>query len=292
MKLGCCVHNFNSWTFEEAVRLTHDLGFRFGNIGLGPLGGIEAVLRDPDAVAARIRDAAQAHGFDFRELMVFAISPVEGASDPLASAAERFDTICRCMASAGLTSILGSLSVPPLEGASESEAKAHRVTSLKRAVRIANEHGLELNIEPGFTGELVKKPETALELLDDVPGLGLSLDFCHFLAAGVPQEDGFRLLPRARQLHIKQAARGYVKSLYHHGEVDYAAIIQELKRIDWQGDMVMECLAFTQDERYDWDTYTEVRADWNNFPAKGRLTHPVFQTIALAYEVERLLVDG
>ena len=84
MNLGCCVHNFNSWSFEEAVRLTHDLGFRFGNIGLGPLGGKEAVLADADAVAARIRGAAETYGFEFRELMVFGVAPAEGAADPLA----------------------------------------------------------------------------------------------------------------------------------------------------------------------------------------------------------------
>ena len=63
MRLGCCINNFDSWDFEDAVRLTHDLGFRFGNIGLGHLGGYEAVAREPAAVARRVRKVADSVQF-------------------------------------------------------------------------------------------------------------------------------------------------------------------------------------------------------------------------------------
>lgn len=180
--------------------------------------------------------------------------------------------------------------LPP--GATDAEKHAFRVETLQRSVAIAESAGLKLNIEPGFTGDLVKKPETALALLEEVPGLGLSLDFCHFLAAGLPIEKGFQLLSQARQLHVKQTKKGFAKSFYHNGEIDYQAVIRELKRIDWQGDMVLECLAFVPDERFEWKTYTEVGSDWSQHPGEGRLTHPVFQTVALAYEVERFLLES
>ena len=71
--------------------------------------------------------------------------------------------------------------------------------------------------------------------------------------------------------------------------IDSAAFIRELKRIDWDGVMVLESLSCGQDERFDCGVYQPVSVDFKSLPAEGRVCDPAWQSIALAYEVERYI---
>jgi sugar phosphate isomerase/epimerase len=289
IRLGCCINNFNQWSLERAAALVYDLGFRIGDVGKGQVGGEQAVVDNPAKVAHRIRQAAEQTGLALSEFIVFGVKPQEGASDALGSAQEKFRQMCRCAGEAGFESVLGSLQIAEPAGLTPQESLEIRATQLSWAVATGREHGVAINIEPGYSGPLVRHPKTALWLAQQVPGLGYTLDPAHFLAAQMRLEQSFALLPYTRHIHAKQAAAGFIKSLYHKGTLDMAAFVGELKRVHWSGTMVLECLAYSSSAALDFEFYEEVAADGRSVPPEGLVNHPVFQTVALAYELDCLL---
>jgi sugar phosphate isomerase/epimerase len=289
VRLGCCINNFNQWSFERAAELVYDLGFRVADVGKGQLGGELAVVDNPHAVAQRIREVAKRTGLALSEFIVFGVKPQEGASDALGSAQQKFRQVCRCAGEAGFESVLGSLQLAEPAGLTVQESLEIRATQLSWAVATGKEYGVAIDIEPGYSGPLVREPGSALWLAQQVPGLGYTLDPSHFLAANMALEQCFALLPHTRHIHAKQAAVGSIKSLYHNGALDMAGLVAELQRIGWSGTMVLECLAYSSCAALDFEYYEEVFADGTTLPAEGLVNHPVFQTVALAYELDRLL---
>lgn len=292
IQLACCVQNFNQWTFEEAARLTAELGFRVADIGKGQIGGFEAIRENPEAVGARIRKTAEASGLRISELSVFDVPAPHCAEDPQAAAAEIFRKCCAAAAAGGVESILGSIAVTVDPADDSDTAWEQRAEQYACSVAIGNEFGLPVNVEPVFNGPLVRRPDKAVWLAEQVPGLGYTVDFAHFPAAGKAVSEAYALLPHARHLHAKQAASGFAKSLFHNGVIDFLEVIAELRRVDWQGVMAIECLAYGKEERFDFELYQEVTSEFKTLPAIGLLNHPAFQTIRLAYELEQILGDS
>lgn len=287
--LGTCVHNFDTWTFEDAVRLSRDIGFSVADVSKGHVGGMEAICRHPEKVGRRIRAAAEEHGMTFVEFFAFGIQADAGTSDPVEGATENFRRICACAAAGGLRSVLGSIEVPPGEVLSEDVELERWAGLLRKSVAVGREFGLEINIEPMFNSCLVRDTAQAIRLAQQVEGIGFTTDIAHWLAIGRTTEEAFPLLPYTRHMHVKQTSAGFLKDVYHRGAIDFAAVIRELKRIDWDGVMVLECLAYGKDERFDYGVYQPVDVEFRSLPAEGRVCHPVWQSIVLAYEVERCI---
>ena len=289
IQLGCCAFSFSEWSLEDSLRLVRDLGFRRADIGLGQVGGADAVSADPARAGARIRAAAEQHGIELCEFFLPSVKPAKSSADGMREATRTYRALCRCAAEAGLRSVMGGIELPHDGTPSDDEWLTHRVDWFGVAVEIAGEFGLQVNTEPGFGTPLVKDPEQAVWLADKVPGLGYTLDLAHFMAQGRSLEDGFKLLPHTRHVHGKQAAPGMLKSLWHNGRIDYRKVVQVLKRRAWDGVISLECMAHGQDPELDFKVYQEIDLDYRPRPAEGLVNHPAFQVVPLAYELDRYL---
>ncbi len=89
-------------------------------------------------------------------------------------------------------------------------------------------------IEP-WVGGAVGSNETTLEILREVPGLKLLLDVGHVTAWG---GDVIELLPHASHIQLRQARIG--ESQARDGDVDFAAIFDELDRLGYRGRLSVE----------------------------------------------------
>jgi sugar phosphate isomerase/epimerase len=89
-------------------------------------------------------------------------------------------------------------------------------------------------IEP-WAGGVVGSNETTLEILKRVPGLDLLLDVGHVTAWG---GDVMELLPHAGHVQLRQAKLGQTQA--RDGDVDFAAILNELGRIGYTGRLSVE----------------------------------------------------
>jgi sugar phosphate isomerase/epimerase len=89
-------------------------------------------------------------------------------------------------------------------------------------------------------GSVVATVAPTEQLLAMTPGLTLSLDYSHYLAAYEPVEAIHRLLPAAGHLHARQAAPGRVQMSHRTGMLDYADILRRALAIGFAGSVAVE----------------------------------------------------
>jgi sugar phosphate isomerase/epimerase len=282
-----CAFGFNDgWGLDGSLRLTRDLGFTVADVSAGQLGGQDAIAADPAAAAARLRTAASAAGVRLEEFVVFAIR-LEGAArlgldtDPALRAAvsARWEKLCACAAAAGCRSILGAIG--HLDPALGPERSFELVTTAARDwADIAWHHGLVFTAEVDADGWF-GTPESAAKFIAAVnhPAFGLTLDFAHWVSRDRALADCFYLLAWARHFHVKQARPGYLKTLWHRGTIDFAALLTELRARDWSGVLAIETAGYHV-AGHPWPAYAEVRHPYApEPPVPGLLSHPVHQTV-------------
>ena len=89
-------------------------------------------------------------------------------------------------------------------------------------------------MEP-WLGSIVGTTEEVFAMLEEVPGLRLTLDVGHVVAWG---GDPAELLPYADHVQLRQAKRGHSQAI--EGEVDFSAILKCLEELDYRGKLSVE----------------------------------------------------
>jgi sugar phosphate isomerase/epimerase len=120
-----------------------------------------------------------------------------------------------------------------------------------------------VRVEP-WPGSILGSIEKVKALLDEVPGLRLTLDTGHVACWG---EDPVELLPWADVVQLRQARRGIAQTL--EGDVDFARFLARLDERDFRGPLSIEY--FDLPER-----------GWPN-------PDPVAMAVALAAQIRPLL---
>src|SRR5436853_516784 len=73
-----------------------------------------------------------------------------------------------------------------------------------------------------------------------VPGLQLTLDYTHFIAAGIAPERVHPLIPYAGHFHARQGAPGMLQAPHDQGTIDYADIVRRLSQAGYAGRLCVE----------------------------------------------------
>ncbi len=275
--LGCCSQNFGPLSLDAALRLIHDLGFRYADVSAGkPVGAqVDPLMAaaHPDETGTWIRATARRYGLQLSELMVLRLL-IEGQRvyvndpDPAIREAqlEQFRGLATCAAEAGFHSVMG---IPggPQERLTPEDSWSLTAEMLNAMQEICAARGLVFRIEaiPLRQGGL----EGTLRLIREVPGMEYTLDYSHFIAAGIPQDQVEALHPFSGHLHARQGRRGVAQCPLTDGEIDFAPIIASLQRADWEGVMTLEYV------------------DGNGSHPTG--PNPVFENVVLAYQLEQMI---
>lgn len=82
--------------------------------------------------------------------------------------------------------------------------------------------------------------DEAIRLCDAVPGLALTLDYSHFIAAGIPQETVHPLFAYARHAHIRQSAPGNLQCPVSDGVLDVHEMLDQAARAGYSGSFTLE----------------------------------------------------
>ena len=104
---------------------------------------------------------------------------------------------------------------------------------------MAEENLVHLNIE-ACEPSIAQDPRQAADLCRDVPGLGLTLDYSHFIDPGYSQSEVEPLHPFARHFHARQAARNKRVESVEKGSIDFERIVSLLKRDGYAGIIAVE----------------------------------------------------
>ncbi|MFO0949439.1 MAG: sugar phosphate isomerase/epimerase [Planctomycetota bacterium] len=117
------------------------------------------------------------------------------------------------------------------------ESEVERLTKLER---VASLHGSVLTITTK-TGTLAELPDTAVQLCQAVPGLGLTLDPTHFVSGPNQGKTYDQVFPFVRHAHLRDSGRrpDQYQVQVGRGEIEYGRIVQALRRFDFRGSLVV-----------------------------------------------------
>ena len=150
----------------------------------------------------------------------------------------------------------GSLHVTTLPGIifdQESEADSLKRSHEELAWRVEESKaaGIVFGIE-AHVGSIVPTPELALNLVEAVPGLTLTLDYTHFTRDGVCDSVVEPLIKHASHFHTRGARKDRLQCSFKENIIDYAHILEVMQRTGYAGYLGIEYVWL------DWEHCNEV----------------------------------
>jgi sugar phosphate isomerase/epimerase len=147
---------------------------------------------------------------------------------------EVFDGLCRLGKMMRVTQITlpsGQLGTPFNE----------EIDRLRTRLITANAAGMRLSLKTQ-NGHLTEDPQTAAELCQAVPGLGLTLDISYYLCGRYASQGLDHLYPYVYHVHMRDTSATELQVPIGLGLVDYARMISQLKRYNYNRGMSVELL--------------------------------------------------
>ena len=180
----------------------------------------ETIAADPDGFANRLREATRITPVAFQ---------LEGPIAPATFAG--LCRACKCLRITQITIPASVLGTPFNE----------EIDRLRDLTKVAGQDGVRVSVKTE-TGRLTQDIRTAVELCQNVPGLGLTLDPSYFLADPLGDRVLELAAPHTFHVHLRDSTPSEVQVPVGLGEVDYAKIIAQLKRVDYQRALSVELI--------------------------------------------------
>ena len=240
MEFACHTWAFHDQSLTEALGNIARMGFRYVDIVGGPHLDVTRAAQYPQEMAAEIRAQLATFNLQLSDvgLMLLRIS--------LADAEKRRTHITLFKA---LLPFLLALEVPGLtlspglvqpgdETAFDRAADA--LAEMVAAAQTATPH-LRVSFEPHLDS-VAQSPAAARQLLNRIDGLSLTLDWAQMVCQNVPHREIVGLIPHARHIQIRQAARNQLQTPFDRGRIDVARVIRALKDAQYTGVVSVEYL--------------------------------------------------
>lgn len=250
--LTCTTFSFPLLSFEKSLQQIALLDIEAADLGghmsdrhlhaaeieADPHGQAERVKRATGAANLAIADLFPTFGYGFRDRA--ANSP-----DPTVQAANRKSftalvQLCKAVGCPGMTLLPGVI----WDDLGPERSFDLAVRAWTGFVQEGRDAGLRISVEPHLES-VVEAPERALELVAAVPGLQFTLDYTHFIAAGLPPERVHPLIPHAGHFHARHGAPGLLQSPSSESTIDYRDIVGRLKAAGYRG---FYCVEYTWQE--------------------------------------------
>jgi sugar phosphate isomerase/epimerase len=103
----------------------------------------------------------------------------------------------------------------------------------------ARQAGLQFGVE-AHIGSIAPIPDLADELVDNTPGLTLTLDYTHFTERGIPDREIEPLLASASHFHARGACKGRLQAAVKDNVIDYARILEVMDETGYDGYVAIE----------------------------------------------------
>ena len=263
LRIGCATFSFGDLTLEESAEVVKGLGFNLVDVGAGwskyqQVHPAEAA-EDPQGHADIIKKWMEKHGLAISELFVmqFEDSPNHPDPESRARTQKRFEGLATFCQKAGFESIM-MLPGGVNEGQTEEEAFDTSVAELQKMVAVAQEKGIQCNVEPNG-GSVAGTPDDGARLCEAVPGLGLTLDYHHQLQLGFNVDQIEPMHKYAKHFHAKQSAQDEfeVKPDADNGVIDFNRLMRKLKEDNYDGVVTIEFVAAPDVIEAGWDMKEE-----------------------------------
>ncbi len=115
-----------------------------------------------------------------------------------------------------------------------------------------------------MSGRLPQPPEEALQLVERVPGLTLTVDYTHFTLRGNARFSPEPLLKHASHFHKRGASEGRLQTSFKANKIDYARVVELLRKYNYSGYLGVEYVWIDWEHCNEVDNLSET-IQWRDF---------------------------
>jgi sugar phosphate isomerase/epimerase len=115
-----------------------------------------------------------------------------------------------------------------------ADSLARSAEELAWRVEQARQYQLIFGVE-AHVGSIVPDPVSAAQLVQQVPGLTLTLDYTHFTRLGLLDAAVEPLVPYASHFHIRGARPGRLQESFARNVIDYRRVFEVMQATAYQG---------------------------------------------------------
>ncbi|PPR24638.1 MAG: hypothetical protein CFH38_00824 [Alphaproteobacteria bacterium MarineAlpha10_Bin1] len=254
---------------EGAAQIVRALGFDHTAVGWAHIDW-PALRADPIAEADRVRRIMEPLGLDVddsfiwfknkyldefvNELKCTITVPDKRMREDNFEMYKSFVAFCQAVGCPGIT--ISSGITYKDEGQTSEQAYEISRDEMRRMVDYGGQYDVELRPEPHGESAMGTL-ERCQRMLEDVPGLMVSLDYSHFMPQGHTEEEVDVLIPRAGHVHARQANRERLQCRMEDGILDFDHILGALKKHGYDGNVALEYVCVNYRGCYDIDVITE-----------------------------------
>lgn len=226
MDVACSTLCFTSEPFERALRHIAELEFTKVDLAIAddsPHLTPRELVDDLNAVVQKIRRGPT--------IGIAALTlQLKAAGDELATQVDAAAQLGKQLAGPILV-IEASPTGTPIE------EEIHR---LRELVKLVSLHAGVLTVSTHI-GTLTESPEVALQLCEQVEGLGLTLDPSHFLCGPAKDKDYDFLYPYVRHVQLRDsgATMDEFQVRVGRGKIEYGRIVTSLSRYQYRGSLAV-----------------------------------------------------
>jgi sugar phosphate isomerase/epimerase len=120
------------------------------------------------------------------------------------------------------------------DAAAPADAWQRAVDELHWRVEQAQRFGIVFGVEP-HVGSIVPDPRLTMKLVDQVPGLTLTLDYTHFIRLGMADMEVEPLVALASHFHVRGARPGRLQTTFKDNTIDYARVVNLMRATGYTG---------------------------------------------------------
>jgi len=244
---GCSDYTWPKLSHDTALQLIRGMGFEAVDLGLfygathvrpelvvqNVPASADQVNRKLEKVGLMAGDVFLTPGTDF-----LTRAPNDPSRKGTEEAIEMFTRVAdftRRIRGKGITVLPGS----PIGEQSNEEARINAVVTLKRFVEIASSYDLEVSFEPHDKSS-TPSPSEALDLVERVPGLKITLDASHFEYAGFDVASYGDIYSHTRHVQVRCASPEVMQAIFVENTIDLTLMIRNLLGSGYSGGLVCE----------------------------------------------------
>jgi sugar phosphate isomerase/epimerase len=247
IKFSCSDYTFPLLAPAQRFALLQTLGFKFVDIGLFERSeGLRPaeLIAEPPAFIKQLKDDLKSAELQVADVFLqIGLDPSESAAnDPIAPVRAKNRKIF--LAALDLCSALGCTHMTGLpgvwhDGVDDATDLALAVDEAGWRQHVGSNAGVKCAVE-AHLGSICTDVAGTRALIDSVPGLTLTLDYGHFVSAGIKSEEVHSLLPFASHIHLRGGAPQRLQTPMSENEVDFSGMARRLHNQKYTGFLALE----------------------------------------------------
>ncbi len=239
MQFSCHTWAFSDLSLTEALGTIARMGFRYVDLGSGAHLHTAEAIQHPRQTVAAIRTDLKLFNLEVADLYLM-LPRISLLDETLRRRdIEAFKALlpfAQALGTPGITVSPGLVHPPE-----DTSAVQRSCEALREMVAESEKYGLRVSMEPHMDS-MVQSAPLARDFVREVKGLQLTVDWAQLVCADVFHDDIAALLPHARHIHLRQAARAQMQTPFNRGRIEVPRVVAALREAHYDGKICVELM--------------------------------------------------